>query len=179
MAESFSCSIWLVPARPLRDALARVIGELAKRFGTPEFTPHATLCSGKWEASVEVLKQQVDALSSSLQPMTLATLGIDCRDKRTTFFYLRLDNDQPAPVFTQAKRALPGFHAPEIGAHLSLMYAEPDAGIDRKALANELSNRMPRQIDFDQLQLVRPVDKGTNTEHWQVLHVVRLVAASG
>ncbi|HZA96658.1 MAG TPA: hypothetical protein VE421_11020 [Burkholderiaceae bacterium] len=179
MAEPFSYSVWLVPAQPLRDALTRVIGELAQRFGTPEFTPHATLCSGKWEASVEVLKQQVDALSSSLEPMSLATLGIDCGGTRTTFFYLKLDNDQAAPVFTQAKRALPGFLTPEIGAHLSLMYAEPDTGIDRNALANELSNRMPKQIDFDQLQLVRPVDKGTNTEHWQVLHVVRLDAASG
>jgi hypothetical protein len=137
------------------------------------------LCSGKWEGSLDGLKQEVDRLSSSLQPMTLATQGIDCGDKRTTFFYLRLDNDQALPLFTHAKRALHASHAPAIGAHLSLMYAEPNAGIDRKALANELANRMPQQIDFDELQLVRPIDKGTNTEHWQVQHVIRLVAAGG
>src|SRR5688572_525298 len=179
MAEPISYSVWLVPAHPLRETMARVISELAKRFGTPEFTPHATLCSGKWKGNLDDLKQTVDALSSSLQPIALTAQGIDCGDKRTTFFYLKLVGDQAMPLFTQAKRTLLGSHAPAIGAHLSLMYAEPNAGIDRKALANKFANRMPRQIDFDELQLVRPVDEGTNTEHWQVLHLVRLVPADG
>jgi len=174
MAKPISYSVWLVPAHPSRDALARVISEVAQRFGTPAFTPHSTLCSGKWEGGLEALKQLVDRLSSSLRPMTFATRGIDCGDQRTTFFYLKLDNDQAVPLFTQAARSLPGSHAPEIGAHLSLMYAEPTAGIDRKALANELSDRMPQQIDFDELQLVTPVGEDSSSDHWEPLQVVRL-----
>ena len=177
MAEPFSYSAWLVPARPLRDLLANVIGELGKRFGTPAFTPHATLCSGKWEGGLDGLKQRVDTLSSALQPMTLATHGIDCGGKRTTFFYLRLDRDQAAPLLTQATRALVGSHAPGIGAHLSLMYADPNAAIDRKRLAHELADRMPQQIDFDELQLVTPVGTVKDTDQWQTQYVVRLAEA--
>lgn len=40
------------------------------------------------------------------------------------------------------------------------MYAEPNAGIDRKALAIELADRLPAQIDFDEVQLVIPVGRG-------------------
>jgi hypothetical protein len=177
MAEPFSYSVWFVPARPLRDMLAHLIGELAQRFGTPAFTPHSTLCSGRWDGSLDSLKQKVNAVSASMQPMTLAAQGIGCGKKRTTFFYLRLDNDLAAPLFAQAKRALHGSDTPEIGAHLSLMYAEPSARIDRKSLANELAERMPQQIDFDELQLVMPVAKGRNNENWQLQHVVRVLPA--
>ena len=173
--EVFSYSLWFVPAHPLHDMLGRIIAELAQRFGTTAFTPHATLCSGKWEGGLDDLKCQVDRLSSSLQPTTMATAGIDCGDKKTTFFYLKLDNKVATPVFTHSQRALSGSHAPEIGAHLSLMYAEPNANIDRKSLADELAGRMPRQIDFDQLQVVTPAGKGANTEQWQMRHAVRLI----
>ena len=178
MAEPFAYSVWFVPAHPWHEMLARIIGELSQRFGTPVFTPHATLCSAKWEGSLDDLKRKVDGLSASLQLMTWATQGINCGDKRTTFFYLKLDNAHAGPLLAHAKRALPDSHSPEIGAHLSLLYAEPHASIDRKALANELADRMPKQIDFDELQLVTPVGRKTNTEHWQAQHVVRLVPAA-
>ena len=177
MPEPFAYSVWFVPARPLREMLARIISELAQRFGTPAFTPHATLCSGKWEGSLDELKRKVNAASTSLQPVTLVTHGIDCGEKRTTFFYLKLDNEQAAPLFAQARRALPGSHSPEIGAHLSLMYAEPDAGIDRKALATELAHRLPGQIDFDEVHLLTATDAESGIDHWQTHHVIRLVPA--
>ncbi len=159
--------------------LARIISELAQRFSTPAFTPHATLCSGKWEGGLEDLKRRIDRLSSLLQPTTIATEGIDFGDKKTTFFYLRLDNKLATPVLTQAKHTVPHSHSPPIGAHLSLMYAEPSADIDREALANELADRIPRQIDFDELQLVTPVGRESASDHWQPQHVVRLTPVVG
>ena len=177
MAEPFAYVVWFVPTQPVRDMLARIISELAQQFGTPAFTPHATLCSGSWQGTVDELKRKVDTLSSALQPSALTGEGIDCGDKRTTFFYLKLDNEKTAPLFGQAKRALPGSHSPEIGAHLSLMYAEPNAGIDRKALATEFADRFPAEIDFDEVHLLTSVDAEASVEHWQTQHVARLAPA--
>src|SRR5829696_8267163 len=154
MAEPFSYSVWLVPAHPVREALARVIGELAQRFETRAFTPHATLCSGEWNANLDDLKRKLEPLSATLRTVELTTHGPGCGDERTTFFYIRLDNEPVEPLFAQAVAALPGSHAPKIGAHLSLMYAEPNAGIDREALATEIADRIPARIDFDEAQLV-------------------------
>ena len=176
MAEPIAYSLWLVPAHPLREMLARIVSELAQRFETAAFTPHATLCSGNWHDSLDELKRKVNALSSLLQPVALATRGIGCGDKRTTFFYVELDNQVAAPLFAQSTRALPDSHSPEIGAHLSLMYADPNASIDRNALAHELVNHLPKQIGFDELELVTPVGRET-TKRWQMRHAVRLVPA--
>ena len=174
MAEPFTYSVWLVPVPPLRDMLAGVISELAQRFGTLAFTPHVTVCSGKWGDNLDDLKRKADDLTSSIQPMTLAAHGIGCGEKRTTFFYLKLDNDQARLLFAQAQRALPGSHSPAIGAHLSLMYAEPNADIDRNALATELTDLVPRQIDFDELQLVTPLRNEKPTDHWHTQYSIRL-----
>lgn len=178
MVKPFAYSIWLVPSHPLRDSLTQLIEELAQRYGTPPFTPHATLCSGNWAGSVEDLKQELDNISSALQPVTLATQGIDCcGDKWTQFFYLKLDNERVQPLFDRFGRALEGSHPPDIGAHLSLMYAEPSAGIDRKRLAAELGGRVPRQISFDQLRLITPEGPQSRTDLWQTQHVTRLIGA--
>lgn len=166
-----------MPAHPLHDMLTRIIGELAQRFGTIAFAPHVTLCSGTWTAGLDDLVSKVDRLSSVLQPTTMASNGLGCGDKKTTFFYIRLDDDVASPLFTQAKRALPGSHSPKIGAHLSLIYAEPTAAIDRKSLAGELADRVPNQIDFDQLQLVTPVETASESERWITKHSVQLVPA--
>ena len=71
--EAIPYSLWFVPAHPLHDMLARIIGDLAQRFGTIAFAPHATLCSGKWVGGLDDLKREVDRLSSALQPTTMAT----------------------------------------------------------------------------------------------------------
>ena len=166
-----------MPAHPLHDMLTRVIGELGQRFGTIAFAPHVTLCSGKWTAGLDDLVGKVDRLSCVLQPTTMASNGFGWGDKKTTFFYLRLDDDAATPLFTQAKRALPGSHTPKIGAHLSLIYAKQTAPIDRKSLAGELADRVPKQIDFGQLQLVTPVETARESERWITRHSVQLVPA--
>lgn len=166
-----------MPAQPWRDMLTRIIGELAQRFGTIAFAPHVTLCSGKWTAGLDDLVGKVDRLSSVLQPTTMASNGLGCGDKKTTFFYVRLDDDVAMPLFTQTKRALPGSHSPKIGAHLSLIYAEPTAPIDRKSLAGELADRVLKHIDFGQLQLVTPVETASDSERWITKHSVQLIPA--
>jgi hypothetical protein len=176
--NSFLYAIWLVPRAGQGDALQRVIDSLAARFGTLRFVTHTTLCSGVWTGAEEGLIERVDQLLGEL-PVSLDAGVIDWTERWSTFFFLRLCGGDA--LFQRAECVVEGAHGPELGPHVSLMYAgkagEGRQGclphVGRDALRAELVGCLPERVRFDSLALVRPGSVGwADVAGWDIAHKV-------
>jgi len=154
--EHRAYALWLLPDEPAAMQLETLIGELSERFGTPRFAPHATLCSGIWSGDPSVLAAVSARIAAALPPVRADTFGADGRDAYFQFFYIALLPDTLDIAVEEALRTLPSAHLPEAGPHVSLMYGDAAAGIDRGALADELADRIPPKIVFGRVALVFP-----------------------
>jgi hypothetical protein len=160
-------ALWLLPEQDCADQLATTIAELAQRHDTRAFVPHITLCSGSNAADGAGLHQAALALTRRWSPLQLQVEGLQAGADMFTFLFLRLQLLHPpeATLVQEALEALPECHAPAVGLHLSLLYADPTPGspgahIDRQALAQELAPQLAPQgsggIRCDRLALVQP-----------------------
>jgi hypothetical protein len=170
--NSFNYSIWLVPCAEQREVLKQTIDSLAARFQTPPFAPHVTLCSGVWRKEEAELAGQVDRVAAEL-PVTMAADEIGWTDQWATFFFLRLSGAKG--FFKRAGSLVEGSHPPPVGPHLSLLYGVDAPQIERPALRQELSGRLPETVCFDKLALVRPATRRwEDVESWEIVHSSRL-----
>ena len=160
-------ALWLLPEQHCADRLATTIAELAQRHGARAFVPHITLCSSSNAADGAGLHQAALALARRWSPLQLQVEGLQAGADVFTFLFLRLQLLHPpeAALIREALEALPDCHAPAVGLHLSLLYADPTPGspgarIDRQALAQELAPQLASQgsggIRCDRLALVQP-----------------------
>jgi hypothetical protein len=164
--KSFPYAIWLMPCAEQRAELEMIIHELSARFGTSPFASHATLCSGVWKSGEAELLRAIEQ-QDRLVPVELAAGGLDWTDHWSTWFFFRLQNG--GAICEQASILITGSHPPAAGPHLSLMYRFQTEGIDREALREELNNRLPRIIRFDELALVRPAAGGwEDVASWKI-----------
>ena len=160
-------ALWLLPEQLCADQLATTIAELAQRHGTRAFVPHITLCSSSNAADGAGLHQTVLTVARRWNPLQLQVEGLQAGADMFTFLFLRLQLLHPpeATLISEALEALPDCHAPAVGLHLSLLYADPTPGspgarIDRRALAQELAPQLAPEgsgvIRCDRLALVQP-----------------------
>jgi hypothetical protein len=165
---SLPFALWLLPEQDCADQLATTIAELAQRHGTRAFDPHITLCSSSSAADGAGLHQAALALARRWSPLLLQVEGPQAGEDMFRFLFLRLQLLHPpqATLIQEALEALPDCHAPAVGLHLSLLYADPTPGspgahIDRRALAQALAPQLASQgsggvIHCDRLALVQP-----------------------
>lgn len=173
-------ALWLIPADDDRQRLSDFVDELARRFNTPRFAPHATLCSGRWSADLRDLTKAMDDLSGQTSPVCCAVDGIGQTKGFFTFFYIKLIADAPDNVFNLAIAAVEGARLPAVGPHVSLIYSDAVAEIDRSVLRNELADRLPARIVFDSMQLVMPAhDDWQAMDGWKVKHTAQLIRLPG
>ena len=175
--EGQSYAIWLVPDDTSGSQLDRLIGELARRFDTPPFAAHATLCSGKWNDETSHLVDAVDQLSQHSQAATFDTIGLCQTNAFFQFFYIALAESGFDSLVEKAQGILPTAHRPEVGPHVSLLYSDDYTGIDRIALTSELASKIPTQIQLDTLELVFPKNNNWgDISNWKVVHTSPLKA---
>ncbi|MDJ0834064.1 MAG: hypothetical protein QNJ69_11115 [Gammaproteobacteria bacterium] len=168
-------SIWLLPETHSADVIESIIGKLSHRFDTPTYTAHATLCSGSWAGELSSLLAAVDAIARQSSPLTTTTSGIRYIDRRFQFFFLSLVTDNFLAVQNLAQDSLPGSRLPEVGPHLSLIYSDNFAGVDRAQLRAEWQSQMPDTAGFDRLALVLPSDNGwDDIAGWKIEHRTKL-----
>ena len=154
MIKPITYSIWLMPCAEQRAELTELIQALSGRYATPAFIPHTTLCSGIWSLDEQDLRNTFERLAIQTAPVELTVRGIDWTDHWASFLFLRLAGGKE--LFERAVSCFDGAHLSSVGSHLSLLYRLNPAGIDRAALRQELTDRMPTHIRFSSLELVCP-----------------------
>jgi hypothetical protein len=169
--DPFYYSLWLMPCAEQRKLLQKTICRLADRFGTPVFSPHATLCSGVWERGENELVTVTNRLEK-LTPFSMPVAGVDWTEHGSTFFFVQLDGRGTA--FDLAAAEVDGSHGPAVGPHVSLLYGFQDLDVDRAALRDELSCSLPAEIRFDELALVCPENGDWSAvKSWQTVYATK------
>lgn len=156
--SSFRYAFWLLPCAEDGEVLRTVIRSLAARCAAPEFSPHATLCSGVWKSGEAELVAAGSRLARPL-PVVMQADGVGWTERWSTFFFMRLSGAND--LFERA--AVEGAHVPAVGPHVSLLYGLGESAVERSAL--------PPEIRFDSLALVRPgSDRWDDVKHWRIVH---------
>jgi 2'-5' RNA ligase len=131
-------SLWLMPRGEVRDDLAALIADLARRLETEAFEPHVTLLAGLEAPEAEVV-ERARALASSLSPLTLAPAEIDGTEEHFRCLFLRM---AAAPGLRRARssaaRAFGCDPDAPFDPHLSLVYGRLDPAA-KAGLKQELS----------------------------------------
>ena len=159
-------ALWLLPAPAWAGRLEDSIGKLAQRHSAHPFVPHLTICSSIGPAGGADRLTAVGSLAGGWGPLWLKLDGLAWGSDYFTFLFLRLHHPHGVDLIAEAKGVLPGCHGPEVGLHLSLLYADPTpgapgSGMDRGALVHVLDSQLVLQggdgwISFDRLALVQP-----------------------
>ncbi|WP_249152526.1 2'-5' RNA ligase family protein [Bradyrhizobium liaoningense] len=131
--------------------LASLIGELATRFGTPNFAPHLTL-RGDTDATFERLHDDVQAAAAASQPFAEPITTVETTEAFFRAFYVRF---AVSVQLDRLKRRLDPQGTECFMPHVSLLYGNLPEEVKAPAAA-EFSQRLAgRTITFDRISVVR------------------------
>ena len=162
-SPSAARSLWVVPSGEAHESLGRLIADLARRYGTPEFGPHVTLI-GEVEGSLDEVLARAGQLAASLRPFGI-WLGRP-RSENVYFRSLYLGVRRTAPLLRTHRMACAAFGltTAQYRPHLSLLYGDlPRA--TKQALTDELKSASPGVFTAESIQVV---DTDQVVESWHV-----------
>lgn len=157
-------SLWLVPARPERDALRQHIDALAAELGTPTFEPHITLVSGVVDDARAAAA--VSAVAARRAPLTLRAGPTEHGPERFKALYVVVDDARIGDLAAELAGELGVAHDPAgLAPHLSLAYIEDLPCATRADLAARHSLR-GASWRFDTLMASRPGGDPDDVARW-------------
>jgi hypothetical protein len=143
-------SLWLVPPAAEAKRLAGVIGDLARRLGSPPFRPHVTLVPGLRHAPASL-----GAGLLALGPLPAPEVRLFRVGDSVSYFqclFLEAAPDLPLVELRRCVLAALGSRAAAFFPHLSLAYAALPSGA-RRALATELAPLAPLRFKAVALEI--------------------------
>jgi 2'-5' RNA ligase len=167
-------SLWLAPAGDVRDALARLIDELAGQYGGPHFPPHITLIGSVVGTEDEIarLARPVAAQTSALH---VEFDGLGAEDVYFRSLYLVAKQAPALMAANQLARQVFANDRPEpFRPHLSLLYGEYSAET-KQAISEAIQARLPTSCEaatLDVYQTEPPV------EAWRLVRRFALMIGS-
>ncbi|MGI9114555.1 MAG: hypothetical protein ACR2FX_05890 [Chthoniobacterales bacterium] len=157
---------WLLPREPERAFFARVIHELAARFGAPEFEPHLTLfvAPNKSPAPAEILH------AIGTVRLNLRVLGLRWSVQFTKTFFAQFECSNEIQELSDAICALTYGERSAIDPHLSLLYKRLPEQTTREFAA---SIQLPfKEVIFDSLCAMRcasPTRNAADVRAWKLI----------
>jgi hypothetical protein len=170
--------VWLIPTDDDSRKVNGIIEHLARKYDRIPFPAHTTLWFGDFSTvgSRDKLARLISEICARHDPISAELDDIGYSDDYGTFFFVKLNaagalgqlQADTATVFDHAKR-------PVVGLHLSLIYNDPTAQIDRVELAREVRQCLPLRISFDKIQIVTPHRwNWRDVENWKIVYTARL-----
>ncbi|MDT6941558.1 haloacid dehalogenase [Brucella pseudogrignonensis] len=166
-------SIWLRPAHDDLFFLEKIVRELAQRFKSPVFEPHATLVPDM-NLSAEDLLPHVLSLAIGRKPLELLIEDVTGSDAYFRSFYAALEK---APALMRLKQdsleissesSLQSFMP-----HVSLAYGIEDTILKRAEMQRLSKQLSGRKLRFDRLVIVSS-SSDTPIDDWIVKHEIYL-----
>ena len=158
---------WLLPETPARELFAATIGELARRFDAPLFTPHVSVFVEPEHSRqpAEILRE----LAPIKIQLTIRCIGFSEQFTKTLFVQF----EQSAQLQEMGDRIWKATGASErsaIDPHLSLLYASL-AAEKKKVLVDEI-NFPFREVGFSSIcamRCARPTTTVAEVGQWRLL----------
>lgn len=144
-------SLWLMPCPEDEAFVASLIGELATRFGTPNFTPHLTL-RGDTNATSEHLHDDARAAAAASQPFAEPIAGIETTQAFFRAFYLRF---AVSAQLLGLKQRLDAQETERFMPHVSLLYGNLPEMVKAPVSVEFVQRLAGRTITFDRICIVR------------------------
>lgn len=141
-----------MPHEPVREELAPLISELARRFDTPSFAPHVTLV-GSIEGSKWEVVAKCTLLTSEVHRVRIETAELGYDEEFFRALYLRVASS--SSLMAARSRAVEVFAlhpAEEYDPHLSLLYGNLSLST-KVSIARELGARSPLGFEAAALHL--------------------------
>jgi 2'-5' RNA ligase len=160
---------WLCPAELERDQFARLIRDLAARFGAPTFEPHVTIqtTSAEREDPGRVLEKIV----KGRRRYRLRIRGLDYSDEYTKTLFVQLAPDTELTQLSEDLRRAcvsPGDY--QLNPHVSLLYKKMDEETKRDLAASFV---LPfTDVNFSSVKAVvspAEIQSGADVEAWRVI----------
>jgi 2'-5' RNA ligase len=156
---------WLLPAEPSRGEFARIIGELSRRFGVPEFDPHLTLDAIRRPSGGA--PPELGTAIAGIPPVALQIRGIAHSAEFTRTLFIEFESS-PLLETLAARVARLTTSKYTLKPHLSLVYARLSNG-QREALKNEIHLGFS-EVVFDRVRVITgtpTVQSGRDVQSWQ------------
>ena len=163
-------SLWLVPIDETREALSRLIEDLAARLGTAAFAPHVTLLAGLVRPADDVVRRAGE-LALALEPLSLPIRNPEGRDEAFRCLYLPVGETlKLLATHALARSAFRVGDERPYEPHLSLVYGTlpPE---QKQTLRAEVASLVPSRVEFAALEVVRTEGGVAN---WHTLAVFPL-----
>ena len=161
-------ALWLLPAEPVRTALAGLLNDLASRYDAPRFTPHITLFAGIDSRHSAPDQASLAQLTDGLAGCAVRVSGVGHSDQLFKTLYLQVaPNDALAALAQRARSVFVDAGDYRFEPHLSLIYKLLPAS-EREHLAGEL--KAPKSFECDTVSVVAPGEGGWNdVPAWRTL----------
>jgi len=166
-------SIWLRPAHDDLIFLENIVSDLAGRFNSPIFEPHATLVPDM-KRSAEDLLPQVLSLAIGRKPLELMIEDVTGSGAYFRSFYAALEK---APALMRLKQDSLGISSEaslqSFMPHVSLAYGVEETTLKQMEIDRLKKELSGRKLRFDRLVIVSS-SSDTPIDQWHVKHEVYL-----
>ena len=124
MQETESYALWLLPGGELYDGLARIIADLSRKHGAPEFEPHVTLLSHIPGAEGAVAAH-CERLADRIEPYSIRLTKLDQLNEYYRCLFVRvLETPAVVGANSEARDVFGLQQGPPYMPHLSLLYGD-------------------------------------------------------
>ncbi len=166
-------SIWLRPARDDLKFLESIVAELAGRFASPVFEPHATLVPDMKRSADELLPL-VLSLAVGRKPLDVLIEDVTGTEAYFRSFYAKLQKTPALMALKQDSLDISG--EKDISTflpHVSLAYGVADKASRATEMARLTRSLAGRNLRFDRMVIVSSSSE-TPIDQWIVKHEVYL-----
>ncbi|MHC5232120.1 haloacid dehalogenase [Brucella sp. LJL56] len=166
-------SIWLRPSRDDLKFLESIVTELAGRFASPKFEPHATLVPDMKRSADELLPL-VLSLAVGRKPIDVQIEDVTTTKDYFRSFYAAL---QKTPALMALKQDALGISGEDDAStflpHVSLAYGVADNALRETEMLRLAQSLTGRRLCFDRMVIVSSSSE-TPIEQWIVKHEIYL-----
>lgn len=169
MSRRIVIAYWLIPTEPAQSYFQKIINDLAKRYGAPEFEPHVTVHVG-----AEQRNTPGEVLSGAVwghKPIALQVLNVNNSPEFIkTLFVNFAASAQLGGLNQSIRQAAQDSSGYELDPHLSLLYKNISIQ-DRSLLTRSIEVPFP-EVTFDLLKAIRcvsPTRNRADVEAWRFL----------
>ena len=166
-------SVWLRPARGDLQFLETIVRDLALRFNTPVFEPHATLIPDM-QRSAEELQPLILSLAMGRKPLDVRIEGLAATESYFRSFYAALEKTSPLMDLKRDTISISGMDdLTSFVPHVSLAYGVPDTPEKYDAMKRLSEALSGRSLRFDRMVIVSSSSM-TPIDQWIVKNEIYL-----
>lgn len=161
-------AVWLLPEERDAEYLNRIIKNLSRLYGAPEFSSHVTVY-GLVNAELELVEDAVKSSTINLKPFTVRKSGIGYSGDIWKSLFINIElTPELRLVNGRLTQNLVHYHEYEFFPHISLIYKKIDEYEKRKIIDRM---KIKKEFIIDKIGILKFSE---NIQDWEIITILRL-----